>query len=158
MKILKAKLAVLAEEQHKDTIDELRGPSVENAWGNQIRSYVLHPYTMVKDSRSSYSSTDVAAVLDGELDEQRVEQEIVLFAQKVDAAEELDRLDAHITEVRRVLASDKPIGRRLDFLMQELNREANTLASKSADAETTRAAVDLKVSIEQMREQVQNVE
>ncbi len=96
--------------------------------------------------------------LRADLDEQRVEQEIVIFAQKVDAAEELDRLDAHITEVRRVLSSDKPIGRRLDFLMQELNREANTLASKSADAETTRAAVDLKVLIEQMREQVQNVE
>ena len=96
--------------------------------------------------------------LRAELDEQRVEQEIVIFAQKVDAAEELDRLDAHVTEVQRVLSGNKPIGRRLDFLMQELNREANTLASKSADAETTRAAVDLKVLIEQMREQVQNVE
>lgn len=98
------------------------------------------------------------AELRAEVDEQRLEQEILIFAQKVDAAEELDRLDAHITEVRRVLSSDKPVGRRLDFLMQELNREANTLASKSADAQTTRAAVDLKVIIEQMREQVQNVE
>ncbi len=98
------------------------------------------------------------AELRTEVDEQRLEQEILIFAQKTDTAEELDRLDAHIIEVRRVLSSDKPVGRRLDFLMQELNREANTLASKSADAETTRASVDLKVNIEQMREQVQNVE
>ena len=82
----------------------------------------------------------------------------MLFAQRVDVAEELDRLSMHIAEVRRVLAEGGPVGRRLDFLMQELNREANTLGSKSADTETTRAAVDLKVLIEQMREQVQNVE
>ncbi len=98
------------------------------------------------------------AELRSEVDGQRLEQEIVLFAQKVDVAEELDRLSIHIAEVRRVVAEGGPAGRRLDFLMQELNREANTLASKSADAETTRAAVDLKVLIEQMREQVQNVE
>ncbi len=93
-----------------------------------------------------------------QVDEQRLEQEIAIFALKVDVAEELDRLDTHIVEARRILASDKPVGRRLDFLMQEFNREANTLASKSADAETTRTAVDLKVIIEQLREQVQNVE
>ena len=93
-----------------------------------------------------------------ELDPSRLEQEIVLFAQKIDVAEELDRLNAHVKEVKHVLEQDKPAGRRLDFLMQELNREANTLASKSADAQTTRAAVDLKVLIEQMREQVQNIE
>lgn len=98
------------------------------------------------------------AELKGELDEARLEQELVYFANKSDVDEELDRLEAHLAEVRHVLASDKPVGRRLDFLMQELNREANTLASKSTDAETTRAAVDLKVYIEQMREQVQNIE
>ena len=98
------------------------------------------------------------AELRAEVDGQRLEQEIVLFAQRVDVAEELDRLSMHIAEVRRVLAEGGPVGRRLDFLMQELNREANTLGSKSADTETTRAAVDLKVLIEQMREQVQNVE
>ncbi len=96
--------------------------------------------------------------LKGEVDEQRLEQEIVLFAQKVDVAEELDRLQTHIAEVQRALKDDKAVGRRLDFLMQEMNREANTLGSKSADSETTRAAVDLKVIIEQIREQVQNVE
>lgn len=89
---------------------------------------------------------------------ERLEQEMVLLAQKADVAEELDRLDTHIAEVRRILASNEPIGRRLDFMMQELNREANTLSSKSLTSAITQAAVDLKVLIEQMREQVQNIE
>ncbi len=93
-----------------------------------------------------------------ELEPARIEQEMVLLAQKSDVAEELDRLDAHTREVRQVLDRKEPVGRRLDFLMQELNREANTLASKSIVTETTRAAVDLKVIIEQMREQIQNIE
>jgi uncharacterized protein (TIGR00255 family) len=93
-----------------------------------------------------------------ELDAERVAQEMVMLAQKSDVAEELDRLDAHIGEVTDTLKSDDAIGRRLDFLMQELNREANTLSSKSIDAGVTRVAVDLKVLIEQMREQVQNLE
>ena len=88
----------------------------------------------------------------------RLEQEVAFLAQKIDVDEELDRLDAHVTEARAILERDEPVGRRLDFLMQEFNREANTLASKSADSETTAAAVELKVLIEQMREQVQNVE
>ena len=93
-----------------------------------------------------------------ELDENRLEQEIVMLAQKTDVDEELDRLNVHLDEVRRVLKEKKPIGRRLDFLMQELNREANTLGSKSIDTTTTQASVELKVLIEQMREQVQNIE
>jgi uncharacterized protein (TIGR00255 family) len=93
-----------------------------------------------------------------QLDPERLEQEIALVAHKTDVAEELDRLDAHLKEVRRVIDTEQPAGRRLDFLMQELNREANTLGSKSIDTETTRASVDLKVLIEQMREQIQNVE
>jgi uncharacterized protein (TIGR00255 family) len=88
----------------------------------------------------------------------RLEQEMVIVAQRLDVAEELDRLDAHLTEIQQVLQRKEPVGRRLDFLMQELNREANTLASKSSDAATTRASVDLKVLIEQMREQIQNIE
>ena len=92
------------------------------------------------------------------IDPERLEQELVLYANKMDVDEELDRLGAHLDEVTSVLGSPEPAGRRLDFLMQELNREANTLSSKSQDAETTRAAVDMKVMIEQMREQVQNVE
>ncbi|MCP5151668.1 MAG: YicC family protein [Ectothiorhodospiraceae bacterium] len=91
-------------------------------------------------------------------DRDRLEQELVLLAQRLDVTEELDRLQTHVAEVLRVLDADEPAGRRLDFLMQELNREANTLGSKSQDARATRAAVDLKVLIEQMREQVQNVE
>lgn len=93
-----------------------------------------------------------------QVDNDRLEQELVILAQKIDVSEELDRLNAHVAEVRNTLATEEPVGRRLDFLMQELNREANTLGSKSADSETTQAAVDLKVVIEQMREQVQNVE
>ena len=91
-------------------------------------------------------------------DMDRLEQELVMQAQKLDVDEELDRLESHITEVREVLERDEPTGRRLDFLMQEFNREANTLGSKSSHVETTRASVDLKVLIEQMREQVQNIE
>jgi uncharacterized protein (TIGR00255 family) len=83
---------------------------------------------------------------------------MLLLTQKMDVAEELDRLDTHIAEVRRVLETGGGVGRRLDFLLQELNREANTLGSKSVDADTTRASVELKVLIEQMREQAQNIE
>ncbi|MBS7662549.1 YicC family protein [Pseudomonas lalucatii] len=93
-----------------------------------------------------------------ELDPQRLEQELVLLAQKSDVAEELDRLATHVGEVRRVLKAGGAAGRRLDFLMQELNREANTLGSKAFDPRSTQAAVNLKVLIEQMREQVQNIE
>ena len=93
-----------------------------------------------------------------DLDPGRLEQEFVIQAQKLDIAEELDRLDTHIAEVRRSLESSEPVGRRLDFLMQELNREANTLSSKSQSSDTTISAVDLKVLIEQIREQVQNIE
>jgi uncharacterized protein (TIGR00255 family) len=98
------------------------------------------------------------AKLDIEADPARLETELALIAQKLDVDEELDRLNSHISEIREVMASDEAVGRRLDFLMQELNREANTLGSKSADTETTKAAVELKVLIEQMREQIQNVE
>jgi uncharacterized protein (TIGR00255 family) len=88
----------------------------------------------------------------------RLEQEVAFLAQKIDVDEELDRLDAHVKEARRVLERDDPVGRRLDFLMQEFNRESNTLSSKSVDNRTTQTAVELKVAIEQMREQVQNIE
>jgi uncharacterized protein (TIGR00255 family) len=93
-----------------------------------------------------------------EPDFDRIEQEMVLLTQKLDVAEELDRLETHITEVSNVLQQDQPVGRRLDFLMQEMNREANTLGSKSADKAMTQYSIELKVLIEQMREQVQNIE
>ena len=93
-----------------------------------------------------------------ELDNGRLEQEIALLSQKLDVAEELDRMETHINEVKRILTGAEPIGRRLDFLMQEMNREANTLGSKSAHIDTSNASIELKVLIEQMREQIQNIE
>jgi uncharacterized protein (TIGR00255 family) len=91
-------------------------------------------------------------------DNDRLKQELALFATKIDIAEEVSRLATHVAEVRRVLAHGGSSGKRLDFLMQELNREANTLGSKSVDAELSQAALEIKVLIEQMREQVQNIE
>ena len=96
--------------------------------------------------------------LRAQVDEDRLEQEMVIISNRADVDEELDRLEAHISEIRRVLSSEESIGRRLDFLMQELNREANTLGSKSIAGVTTQASVELKVLIEQMREQIQNIE
>ncbi|PID45596.1 MAG: YicC family protein [Proteobacteria bacterium] len=96
--------------------------------------------------------------LDLEVDPQRLEQELAIQAQRLDVSEELDRLGAHIDELRQTLTGGQAVGRRLDFLMQEFNREANTLGSKSNDAETTRHSMELKVLIEQMREQIQNIE
>ncbi|MCH8552453.1 MAG: YicC family protein [Natronospirillum sp.] len=98
------------------------------------------------------------ARLQAEVDPDRLQQEIALLLQKSDVAEEIDRLAAHVAETRKVLARQEPIGRRLDFLMQEFNREANTLASKASQSAFTQSAIALKVLIEQMREQIQNIE
>ncbi len=116
---------------------------------------VLLPELMKQQRERVISRIDELKI---EVDGSRLEQELVHLAQKADVEEELDRLDAHIEEVRRVLKKGGPCGRRLDFLMQELNREANTLSSKSQSSNTTMAAVELKVLIEQMREQIQNIE
>jgi len=94
----------------------------------------------------------------GAANDERVKQEVVLFASRIDVAEELNRLVAHISEVRRVLKTGGAVGKRLDFLMQELNRESNTLGSKSVSTDTTNVSIELKVLIEQMREQIQNIE
>ncbi len=109
-------------------------------------------------SRMQERFIERAQELTGGLDEGRLEQECALLAQKLDIDEELDRLAAHLEEVERVLAQDEPVGRRLDFLMQEMHREANTIGSKSTHIDSTNASVELKVLIEQMREQVQNIE
>lgn len=122
-----------------------------------IADAVRHQLPAILDAQRDRLRERIAA-LAVELDPQRLEQEIALLAQKADVDEELDRLDAHVTEVRRVLDAGGDCGRRLDFLMQELNREANTLSSKSIVSDTTQAAVELKVLIEQMREQIQNIE
>ncbi|MFZ4834670.1 YicC/YloC family endoribonuclease [Rouxiella sp. Mn2063] len=93
-----------------------------------------------------------------QLENNRLEQELVLMAQRVDVAEELDRLEAHVKETHKIMKKDEAVGRRLDFMMQEFNRESNTLASKSINADVTTSAIELKVLIEQMREQIQNIE
>lgn len=98
------------------------------------------------------------AKISGEHDSNRLEQEMVYYAQKIDIAEELDRLQMHIKETKKILQKTGPVGKRLDFMMQELNREANTVASKAVEKNTTHTAVELKVLIEQMREQIQNIE
>ena len=109
-------------------------------------------------ARARTRLTERLAELTAAVDHERLEQELALLLQRLDVDEELERLVGHVAEVRRVIGGGEPAGRRLDFLMQELNREANTLSSKSQDLETTRCAVDMKVVIEQMREQVQNAE
>ena len=109
-------------------------------------------------ARQKQKILDRLSELSSGADENRLEQELVYLAQKGDVAEELDRLDTHIEEIRGALSSDEPSGRRLDFLMQELNREANTLSSKAVAANTSIQEVELKVIIEQMREQIQNIE
>lgn len=123
--------------EHADAAAK-RLPEVRDAWYDKLRSRLDE--------------------LDVEADPVRLEQELVFTAQRMDVAEELDRLHSHIAALEQALQKSEPIGRRLDFLMQEFNREANTLGSKSQDAELTAHAVEMKVLIEQMREQVQNIE
>ena len=125
-----------------------------------ITSIAADVRTLVPQIRSGQRSKLEARVaeLAQPLDPGRLEQELVLWLQKLDVDEELDRLDSHLAELRRVLKQKEPVGRRLDFLLQEFNREANTLGSKSVDARTSNAAVELKVLIDQIREQVQNIE
>jgi len=93
-----------------------------------------------------------------ELESNRLEQELILLAQRIDVAEELDRLSTHVKETYSILKKNEAVGRRLDFMMQEFNRESNTIASKSINADVTASAIELKVLIEQMREQIQNIE
>tara|TARA_Y100000389_G_C17410028_1_gene490324 strand:- start:152 stop:1003 length:852 start_codon:yes stop_codon:yes gene_type:complete len=112
--------------------------------------------TVLSDSR--IKQQERLKKLNVEANPERLEMELALFSQRIDIDEEIDRLESHIVEIRDAIFNKKVVGRRLDFLMQELNREANTLGSKSADVETTKASVNLKVVIEKMREQIQNVE
>ncbi|HEX7081200.1 MAG TPA: YicC/YloC family endoribonuclease [Gammaproteobacteria bacterium] len=118
----------------------------------------VRPCVESAEARYRQKLEERLARLDVQAQPERLEQELVLLAQRLDVTEEIDRLAGHVAEVRGVLARAEPIGRRLDFLIQEMNREANTLASKAQDEDLTRAAVELKVLIEQMREQVQNLE
>ncbi|MFY0664309.1 MAG: YicC family protein [Natronospirillum sp.] len=133
----------------------------------QIEQRLEHIQAIVTQLRDAYPALQAALGerlrerierLQADVEPQRLEQEIVMLLQKADIAEELDRLDIHISETRQVLKRKEPVGRRLDFLMQEFNREANTLGSKASSTDYTQAAIDLKVMIEQMREQIQNIE
>lgn len=126
----------------------------------QLEKEVFSTRELVPALRQQQHDRIVARIEDLgiEVEQGRLEQELVYLAQKADVDEELDRLDAHVSEIRRALKKGGPCGRRLDFLMQELNREANTLSSKSTSSNTTQNAVELKVLIEQMREQIQNIE
>jgi uncharacterized protein (TIGR00255 family) len=139
--------------------------------GEKLKDFLLQRATQIEALRISvvpHVPTAIAQyehklrqrLLDalGNNDDERVRQEITLFASKIDVDEELSRLHSHLTEMRRILESGGATGKRLDFLMQELNREANTLGSKSVDAEVSRSAMEMKVLIEQMREQIQNLE
>ncbi|MCG8383430.1 MAG: YicC family protein [Gammaproteobacteria bacterium] len=155
----------LLEGALKDLID------TRQREGEKLKALILQRCEGIEAVRQSVS-TDIPQImqrlrerlqarldeLSVEPDSQRLEQELAFSTQKMDVAEELDRLKAHVEEVKAVLNRKEPIGRRLDFLMQELNREANTLGSKSYDSETTKKSVELKVLVEQMREQIQNIE
>lgn len=127
---------------------------------NTVASLVAQVREWLPDIREGLKNRLLSRLADlpQPLDPGRLEQEVAFLVQKIDVDEELDRLDAHVSESRRVLKLDEPVGRRLDFLMQEFNRESNTLSSKSIDNRSTQVAVELKVLIEQMREQVQNIE
>ncbi len=134
--------AVLKDKSH--TIEQLTA---------EIRNFV----PAINQSLSQ-KLKDKLADLNVEVNPERFEQELAIQLQKIDITEELDRLDAHVIELNRVLSLKEPVGRRLDFLIQELNRESNTIGSKSASITTSNASIDLKVTIEQMREQIQNIE
>jgi len=164
-----APVAAAAVELLRETVDDLNAARARE--GARIRDMLVQRCEALRTSVATVRARlpEVAerirarvlervAQLGTTVDAERLEQEIALLAYKMDVEEELDRLGSHVTETLRVLDSKEPAGRRLDFLMQEFNREANTLSSKSQDTETTRIAVDMKVLIEQMREQVQNVE
>lgn len=139
--------------------------------GGKLKDFLLHRVAEINTLRTAVAPRIPAAIKAyeeklrvrlhealGNNDDERLRQEISLFASKIDVDEELSRLHAHLTEVERVLAKGGSVGKRLDFLMQELHREANTLGSKSVDAEVSRASMDIKILIEQMREQIQNLE
>ncbi len=139
--------------------------------GEKLKDFLLQRVEQIETLRAAAAPHVPAAIANyeekmrarlreavGSDDDERVRQEITLYASKIDVDEELSRLHSHLTEMRRILAKGGAVGKRLDFLMQELNREANTLGSKSVDAEVSRTAMEIKILIEQMREQIQNLE
>ena len=155
--LLKQALAELSANREREG-ERLKDLIVQRC--NAVEGIVVQVRAQMPEIRENHRQKMLARFeeLKAEPDMDRLEQELVYLAQKMDIDEELDRLDSHVKELADVLERNEAIGRRLDFLMQELNREANTLGSKSADIRMTQASVELKVLIEQMREQIQNIE
>ena len=169
--------AALSADTLRTTVQELLQQALRDfadargREGEKLNEFLLHRMAQIEALCSAVSpripaavaayeeklSTRLRAALQGD-DNERLHQEISLFASKIDVDEELSRLRTHLTEMRRVLAQGGTVGKKLDFLMQELHREANTLGSKSVDAEVSRASMEMKLLIEQMREQIQNIE
>jgi len=157
LRALDAALNVLVETRRREgeRLDSIISPRL-SAIGEEIKQVRGHMPQIVEHVRTRLHER--LAEFKAELDAGRLEQEMAMLLQKMDVEEELDRLDTHIAEVTRVLGQKGAVGRRLDFLLQELHREANTLGAKSVHPEMTRASVELKVLIEQIREQIQNIE
>jgi len=168
---------VLSAETLHATLHTLLGKALQDfaaarrREGEKLKTFLLERVTQIEALRMAVAPRVPAAIAAyearlrtrllealGSEDDERVRQEITLYASKIDVDEELSRLQTHLAEVRRVLEKGGAAGKRLDFLMQELHREANTLGSKSVDAEVSRSAMEMKILIEQMREQVQNIE
>ncbi len=147
---------IAAREREGEKIAQMINERLDgiDSWISNVRKWLPE----IREKLRQRLTSKVEAFADQALDPGRLEQEIALLAQKMDVDEELDRLAAHVSEAQHILQRDEAVGRRLDFLMQEFNRESNTLGSKSVDEKTSRASVELKVLIEQMREQIQNVE
>lgn len=167
---------VNAAELHSSLIELMKNALAEFSAsrareGEKLKEFLLQRVEQIESLRVAVAPHIPAAIAQheekmrtrlrdalGSDDDERVRQEITLYASKIDVDEELSRLHSHLAEMRRVLAQGGAVGKRLDFLMQELNREANTLGSKSVDAEVSRSAMEIKILIEQMREQIQNLE
>jgi uncharacterized protein (TIGR00255 family) len=152
-------IAGSARKELKYTIKQ-----IADYWGPKVQQAFQMHKTLVaaqKDMATPLEQAD--KIIDGKMmeyrrEQERIRQEVVLYASRIDVDEELSRLNTHLAELRRVLAKGGAVGKRLDFLMQELHREANTLGSKSVDVDVSQTSMELKVLIEQMREQVQNIE
>lgn len=146
---------ITAREREGSALKELIEQRLEGVSAEVVKVRARMPEVLVWQRERLMSRLEDAQV---QLDNNRLEQELVMLAQRIDVAEELDRLEAHVKETYVILKKQEAVGRRLDFMMQEFNRESNTLASKSINSEITTSAIELKVLIEQMREQIQNIE
>ncbi len=146
---------ILARESEGESLKTLIEQRLDGVSAEVVKVRAQMPNVLLWQRERLVNKLEDAQV---QLENNRLEQELVLMAQRVDVAEELDRLEAHVKETHKILKKEEAVGRRLDFMMQEFNRESNTLASKSINSDVTTSAIELKVLIEQMREQIQNIE